>query len=201
MRRNRGFRLSPATWRTRRRRATSGSRCRRKPPSPAVSAAASGLPRSIACSTSSCSRPRSRRRTGRRRMLVNICWNIELRNTASKSCASSLRLVGAGAAGLGCLGARSVEAASSAGCRGTPSQCHRHHITSMSAWIAPAALIACRIEIMSRGPMPSALRPSTTCCSDTPSLHQGELLAVLLSRRSACAARPRSAAREGLPAG
>src|SRR6185436_9574828 len=30
-----------------------------------------------------------------------------------------------------------------------------HHITSMSACIAPAALIACRIAIMSRGPMPS----------------------------------------------
>src|SRR4030081_2500770 len=42
-----------------------------------------------------------------------------------------------------------------------------HHITSMSAWMAPAALIACRIEMRSRGPMPSALRPSTSCCSDT----------------------------------
>src|SRR3982751_1263181 len=27
-----------------------------------------------------------------------------------------------------------------------------HHSTSISAWSAPAALIACRIEIMSRGP-------------------------------------------------
>src|SRR5690349_19015132 len=45
----------------------------------------------------------------------------------------------------------------------------RHHITSMSAWIAPAALIACRMVIRSRGPMPIALRPSTTCCRDTPS--------------------------------
>src|SRR6202171_779400 len=44
-----------------------------------------------------------------------------------------------------------------------------HHITSMSAWIAPAALIACRIPIRSRGPMPSPLRPSTSCCSGTPS--------------------------------
>src|SRR5262245_5889508 len=46
----------------------------------------------------------------------------------------------------------------------------RHHITSMSAWMAPEALMACRMEIMSRGPMPSALRPSTSCCSDMPSL-------------------------------
>src|SRR5579863_10115772 len=44
-----------------------------------------------------------------------------------------------------------------------------HHITSMSAWIAPAALIACRMEMRSRGPMPSALSPSTICCSETPS--------------------------------
>src|SRR6185312_9541461 len=44
-----------------------------------------------------------------------------------------------------------------------------HHITSMSAWIAPAALIACRMAIRSRGPMPSAFRPSTSCCSETPS--------------------------------
>src|SRR5262249_60196863 len=44
-----------------------------------------------------------------------------------------------------------------------------HHITSMSAWMAPAALIACKMLIMSRGPMPSPLRPSTSCCSDTPS--------------------------------
>src|SRR5262249_3874665 len=50
-----------------------------------------------------------------------------------------------------------------------------HHITSISAWMAPAALIACRMVIMSRGPMPSALRPSTTCCSDTPSLTTASL--------------------------
>src|SRR5579872_490696 len=30
--------------------------------------------------------------------------------------------------------------------------CIRHHITSMSAWMAPAALIACRITMRSRGP-------------------------------------------------
>src|SRR5262249_32898815 len=44
-----------------------------------------------------------------------------------------------------------------------------HHITSISAWMAPAALMACRMAIRSRGPMPSAFSPSTTCCSDTPS--------------------------------
>src|SRR6476646_2118905 len=51
-----------------------------------------------------------------------------------------------------------------------------HHITSMSAWIAPAALIACRMAIRSRGPMPSPLRPSTSCCSDTPSLTTANFL-------------------------
>src|SRR5690242_15989675 len=44
-----------------------------------------------------------------------------------------------------------------------------HHITSMSPWMAPAALIACRVAMRSRGPMPSALGASTICCSDTPS--------------------------------
>src|SRR5215510_798184 len=52
----------------------------------------------------------------------------------------------------------------------------RHHITSISAWIAPAALIACRIEIRSRGPMPSAFNPSTSCCSETPSLTTANFL-------------------------
>src|SRR6266404_2403905 len=51
-----------------------------------------------------------------------------------------------------------------------------HHITSMSAWIAPAALIACRMPIRSRGPMPSPLRPSTSCCSDTPSFTSANFL-------------------------
>src|ERR1700732_3580443 len=51
-----------------------------------------------------------------------------------------------------------------------------HHITSMSAWIAPAALIACRMLIRSRGPMPSPLRPSTSCCSDTPSFTSASFL-------------------------
>ena len=51
-----------------------------------------------------------------------------------------------------------------------------HHITSMSAWIAPAALIACRMPIKSRGPMPSPLRPSTSCCSDTPSFTTANFL-------------------------
>src|SRR5580692_8572096 len=44
----------------------------------------------------------------------------------------------------------------------------RHHITSISAWMAPAAFIACKITIRSRGPMPSALSPSTICWSETP---------------------------------
>src|SRR6476620_11785176 len=51
-----------------------------------------------------------------------------------------------------------------------------HHITSMSAWIAPAALIACRMLIRSRGPMPSPLRPSTSCCSETPSFTTASFL-------------------------
>src|SRR2546429_849278 len=55
-------------------------------------------------------------------------------------------------------------------------QASLHHITSMSAWIAPVALIACRMPIRSRGPMPSPLRPSTSCCSDTPSFTTANLL-------------------------
>src|SRR5215475_8828196 len=43
------------------------------------------------------------------------------------------------------------------------------YMVSMSAWIAPAALIAWRMAIRSRGPIPSAFNPSTTCCSETPS--------------------------------
>src|SRR3982074_3788342 len=51
-----------------------------------------------------------------------------------------------------------------------------HHITSMSAWIAPAALLACRMPIGSRGPMPRPLRPSTSCCSETPSFTTASFL-------------------------
>src|SRR5580693_1191760 len=51
-----------------------------------------------------------------------------------------------------------------------------HHITSMSASIAPAALIACRMPMRSRGPMPSPLRPSTSCCRDTPSFTSANFL-------------------------
>src|SRR5580692_4556792 len=58
----------------------------------------------------------------------------------------------------------------------TAGQARLHHITSMSASIAPAALIACRMPIRSRGPMPSPLRPSTSCCSDTPSLTTASFL-------------------------
>src|SRR6185312_5802763 len=41
-----------------------------------------------------------------------------------------------------------------------------HHITWMSACRAPAVLIACRMEIMSRGVTPRALRPATSEASD-----------------------------------
>src|SRR5205085_12609678 len=51
-----------------------------------------------------------------------------------------------------------------------------HHITSISAWIAPAALIACRMPIKSRGPIPRPLRPSTSCCSETPSFTTANFL-------------------------
>src|SRR5260370_353870 len=64
---------------------------------------------------------------------------------------------------------------------GRVDQARWHHITSMSAWIAPAALIACRMPIKSRGPMPSPLRPSTSCCSDTPSLTTASFLPSSLS--------------------
>src|SRR5690606_23787569 len=37
-----------------------------------------------------------------------------------------------------------------------------HQITSISAWRAPAALMACRMLIMSRGLTPSAFRPLTS---------------------------------------
>src|SRR6185437_1635468 len=43
-----------------------------------------------------------------------------------------------------------------------------HHITSMSACRAPAALMVCRMEIMSRGVTPSALSPETRLASDAP---------------------------------
>src|SRR3984885_2640678 len=54
--------------------------------------------------------------------------------------------------------------------------CGLHHIPSMSASMAPAALIACSMPIRSRGPMPSPLRPSTSCCSKTPSLTSANFL-------------------------
>src|SRR5664279_1285581 len=59
---------------------------------------------------------------------------------------------------------------------GAVDQTALHHSASMSAWIAPAALIACRMPIRSRGPMPSPLRPSTSCCSDTPSFTTANFL-------------------------
>jgi len=51
--------------------------------------------------------------------------------------------------------------------------------TSMSAWMAPAALIAAGSR-SDRAADASAFSPSTSCCSDTPSLTDRELLAVLL---------------------
>src|SRR5687768_6299483 len=69
-----------------------------------------------------------------------------------------------------------------------------HHITSMSAWIAPAALIACRMPIRSRGPMPRPLRPSTSCCSETPSLTTANFLpssVTLTPVRGVTTVRPR----------
>src|SRR6195256_2160791 len=59
---------------------------------------------------------------------------------------------------------------------GAVDQARTHHITSMSAWIAPAALIACRMPIRSRGPMPRPLRPSTSCCSETASFTSANFL-------------------------
>ena len=98
---------------------------------------------------------------------VNICWNIVLRNIDSKFSAAALGLALDLERGLRLRAfASPIEDERSAESTRTDA---RHHITSMSAWMAPAALIACRITMRSRGPMPSALRPSTICCSDTPS--------------------------------
>src|SRR5262249_38168035 len=44
----------------------------------------------------------------------------------------------------------------------------RHHCTVRSACRAPAVLMVCRMEIMSRGLTPSELRPATSCSSVTP---------------------------------
>src|ERR1700728_5060038 len=52
----------------------------------------------------------------------------------------------------------------------------RHYITSISAWMAPAAFMACKMTIRSRGPMPSALSPSTICWSETPSCTRASFL-------------------------
>ena len=111
---------------------------------------------------------------------ANICSNMELRNTDFEILRGGARLgvVGDGHRPLAMAEAASRSSGLQAG--GGEGGIGCHHITSMSAWMAPAALIACRIAIRSRGPMPSALSPSTSCCSDTPSSHQRELLAVLL---------------------
>src|SRR6476469_8486899 len=73
-------------------------------------------------------------------------------------------------------------------------QARFHHITSMSAWIAPAALIACRMLMRSRGPMPRPLRPSTSCCSETPSFTTANFLPsseTLMPVRGVTTVRPR----------
>src|SRR5690606_25068220 len=59
-----------------------------------------------------------------------------------------------------------------------------HHSTSISAGRAPVALIACRMAMRSRGEMPSALRPSTSCCSVTDSCTTCRAVSVWLTLRS-----------------
>ena len=82
-------------------------------------------------------------------MPVYICSNMELRNTASKSSAAACALAWF-AVGFGLLTwpamIRSVGRQAGGG-QGEAA----HHITSISAWRAPAALIACRMPIRSRG--------------------------------------------------
>src|SRR5258705_5203442 len=53
-----------------------------------------------------------------------------------------------------------------------------HPVTSISACSAPAALMACRMEIMSRGPTPSAFNPLTSSCRSTPSLSNRSCLPI-----------------------
>src|SRR6202044_3309876 len=85
-----------------------------------------------------------------------------------------------------CLGGGRTVAAADRGCL--------HHITSMAASIAPAALIAWRMPIRSRGPMPKPLRPSTSCCSETPSFTSASFLPSSLTEtleRGVTTVRPR----------
>src|ERR1700730_13370276 len=73
-------------------------------------------------------------------------------------------------------------------------EARQHHITSISASMAPAALIACRMPIRSRGPMPSPLRPSTSCCNETPSFTTANFLpssTTLTLLRGVTTVRPR----------
>ena len=60
-------------------------------------------------------------------------------------------------------------------------------ITWMSACSAPAALIACRMEMMSRGPTPSAFRPSTRSAARRPRAARPSCCPCC--RRSGCGAR------------
>src|ERR1700761_693106 len=79
--------------------------------------------------------------------------------------------------GIGKLGAEGAIGVARGGIvRGGGALGGLHHITSMSASMAPAALMACRMPIRSRGPMPRPLRPSTSCCSDTPSFTSANFL-------------------------
>src|SRR5690606_5145211 len=57
------------------------------------------------------------------------------------------------------------------------------HSTSISACRAPVALMAWRMAIRSRGEMPSALRPSTSSCSDTDSLTTAKAVSERLALR------------------
>src|SRR5690606_30632754 len=59
-----------------------------------------------------------------------------------------------------------------------------HQSTSLAACTAPGALLACRMAIRSRGLMPSAFSPSTSCCSVTDSGTTARLLSVLETVRS-----------------
>ena len=56
-----------------------------------------------------------------------------------------------------------------------------HYITSMSAWIAPEALMACRMPIRSRGPMPRPVEAVDQLLQRDAILHDGEFLAVFLN--------------------
>ena len=74
--------------------------------------------------------------------------------------------------------------------------CDFHHITSMSAWMAPAALMACRMAIMSRGPMPSEFKTVHQLLQRHAVANERELVAVLLHADLGARRRHGAAARE-----